>query len=145
MKVLSSSIVLLSFALSIGCASTNKTTGDQAEATPKIETNMTEQKGHHGDATAYNCMVQDDKRVITLDKEAHRCEVHYTKFGNKTQVAWAQATPSICKDVFSKIRKNIEEKGFKCTSLNEDAKPKSEEQPNKTAKVDKDRATASSQ
>lgn len=91
---------------------------------------------------AVTCVVNKDKRLITMDKKTKRCEVFYTKFGEKSQVAWAEATPSICTDVLGKIRKNIEDKGFKCTSglLKEEIK---KDEPTKTAKEESSRDTAS--
>ena len=105
------------FALSLGCASKNKKLDNKQEVAPaqsgKSEAKVTKQDGTD---QSYNCLVREDTRTVTLDKEPNRCEVHYTKFGNTEQVAWAEATPSICSEVFSKIRKNIEDRGFKCTS-----------------------------
>lgn len=63
---------------------------------------------------SYTCKVAGDLREVTWDKTTNRCEIHYKKFCETSQVAWAESTPSICSDVFDKIRNNIEEKGFKC-------------------------------
>ena len=64
----------------------------------------------------YTCVVGKDKRLVEIDRSTKgRCEVHYTKLGDENSVAWAQATPSICTEVFGRIRTNIESAGFECT------------------------------
>lgn len=68
----------------------------------------------------YSCQVLDDKRIVEFKKESGRCEIHYTKFGNSEQVAWAEATPSLCSEVYDKIRTNIEGKGFTCQNISKD-------------------------
>lgn len=65
----------------------------------------------------YSCQVLDDKRIVEFKKENGRCEIHYTKFGNSSEVAWAEATPSLCSEVYEKIRTNIEGKGFTCQNI----------------------------
>lgn len=110
------------FAFSVSCTHGNKVTKSEKEKIVKVD----KEKVKLVKKTAYTCVVNKDTRLITLDKANKRCEIHYTKFGKKAQVAWAQATPSICSDVFSKIRTNIESRGFTCTT-----------------KLDKSRITAS--
>ena len=63
---------------------------------------------------SYACKVGKDIRKVETEATTKRCEIHYTKFGEKSQVAWAEATPKICSRVRDQIRKNIEAKGFKC-------------------------------
>lgn len=70
------------------------------------------------DGKSYFCVVNKDKRLVEIDESTQRCEVHYTKEGEKSQVAWAESTPSICSEVFARIRTNIESKGFKCQAAN---------------------------
>ena len=62
----------------------------------------------------YTCTVGADKRLIEIARTKGRCEVHYTKSGEDASVAWAEATPSLCTEVFGRIRNNIESAGFKC-------------------------------
>lgn len=62
----------------------------------------------------YTCTVGKDKRLVEINRTTGRCEVHYTKSGEDNSVAWAEATPSICTEVFGRIRNNIESAGFKC-------------------------------
>ena len=133
----------LSFLFAIGCANKEKieSTKQEEKAQVKVEQEQTIAKSSDADKSI-TCNVNKDKRVISLDKSPKRCEVFYTKFGEKSQVAWAEATPSICTDVMSKIRTNIENKGFKCISdaenhLNEKTKEKQTvEEKAKTAKRD---------
>ena len=92
----------------------------------QTEMNSKDQQIGHSDQNSYFCVVNKDKRVIKMDKSQKRCEVHYTKFGEKSQVAWAENTPSICSDVYDRIRTNIESKGFKCQAMNENQKQSKE-------------------
>ncbi len=62
----------------------------------------------------FNCVLGKDSRVVTIQKGAKRCEVHYTKSGAEEQVAWAEKTPALCDKVFDNVRTNIEKGGFKC-------------------------------
>lgn len=101
---------------------------DQAKVEKKIEKKQANNQ-------AYTCLVGKDKRLVTLDKKEKRCEVNYTKFGDATQVAWAESTPKICDDAFSNIRTNIEGAGYKCLD-GADAKfedKKQEQKPRETA------------
>ena len=83
----------------------------------KKETQQTEQKVEKNSSSlSYACLVGKDLRRIETEKTTKRCEIHYTKFGEKSQVAWAEATPKICSRVRDQIRKNIESKGYKCDS-----------------------------
>lgn len=118
MKIISS-VIVLTFLLTAACAQKKKS-GDilEAKAPEKKEELVTQQKVAD---QAYKCTVNKDTRLVEFDKSDKRCEIHYTKFGEKMQVAWAENTPSICNDVFSKIKSNIESKGFKCQPLNETA------------------------
>ena len=110
--------------MAMGCAQKQKS-GELISAKKEVQVQKETSPEHF-----YTCKVNKDTRVIELDKEQGRCEVHYTKFGEKSQVAWAESTPSICTEVFGKIRENIEAKGFKCES--------------QTAKVDKAHRDAAS-
>lgn len=110
----SSLIALVGFlSLTVSCA--HKTTVDQGDQQAKVEKKI-EKKAETKQAKnlAYTCLVGKDRRLVTLDKKEKRCEVSYTKYGDLQQVAWAEATPSICDDTFSKIRTNIEGAGYKC-------------------------------
>lgn len=99
-------------------ADTNKVT--DAEKTAAMKTAKDAKKAKPEVKTAsdgqYTCQVLNDKRIVEYRKENGRCEIHYTKFGSSEQVAWAEATPSLCAEVFGKIRTNIEGRGFECTS-----------------------------
>ncbi|MCB0357128.1 MAG: hypothetical protein KDD40_08980 [Bdellovibrionales bacterium] len=114
---MSKKIIYLSglFILSVACAhkKPQPTTNISPESTQasSIEHNKTPDAKPVQKVT---CLVNDDQRTILLDKQPQRCEVFYTKFGEKSQVAWAEATPSLCRDVLNKIKTNIESKGFKC-------------------------------
>ncbi|MGE4133765.1 MAG: hypothetical protein AB7F86_19160 [Bdellovibrionales bacterium] len=105
-------------ALTAGCATKKKKT-DVAEAPkPAVKTEApakvtTEEKTLEG--RYYTCQVLKDKRVVQFKTDKGRCEIHYTKFGSEEQVAWGEATPTICSDAYEKIRSNIEAKGFKCS------------------------------
>ncbi len=109
-----SMIALVAFlGLTVSCA--HKPAVDEGAlqaATDKKVEQKAEKK--QDDNLAYTCMVGKDRRLITLDKDKKRCEVHYTKFGDNQQVAWAESTPSICDDAYGKIRTNIEGAGYKC-------------------------------
>ena len=127
-----SSIGLL---LTVACA--HKAEKPAAETKAEMKQEATVVKKQIKKDKSITCLVNKDSRIISLDKKPKRCEVFYTKFGEKAQVAWAEATPSICTNVMQKIRKNIEEKGFKCVS--DFDKPKTEktaEDKPKTAKRD---------
>jgi len=63
-----------------------------------------------------SCSLGKDSRTITIQKGDKRCEVHYTKDGQLSNVAWGEKTPSICKDVFENVRSNLEKGNFKCQS-----------------------------
>lgn len=127
MKIISSAIIL-TFLFTAACAQ-KKTSGDIVEAQAAAKKQEQTLADKNQSEKAYKCTVNKDTRVVEFDKSTHRCEIHYTKFGEKMQVAWAENTPSICSDVFSKIRSNIESKGFKCQSLNETS---AEQKPAKT-------------
>ena len=105
-------ILLFAFAgLTVSCA--HKPTHKQANQ--KLEKKVEKVKiKSHKQEIAYTCLVGKDHRTVTLDKKAKRCEVHYTKFGDIQQVAWAENTPSICDRAFNNIRSNIEGSGYKC-------------------------------
>lgn len=134
MKIISS-VVVLTFIFTAACAQKKKS-GDivEAKAPEKQEQAVADKNTPEN---AYKCTVNKDTRLVEFDKSTKRCEIHYTKFGEKMQVAWAESTPSICSDVFAKIRTNIEAKGFKCESLNETA---AEQKP---AKMEAKRESAS--
>lgn len=114
------SIIVVSFFLAASCAHKNKQVDQQEkQAKSKIETQAKADQ-------SYICQVGKDKRKVSLVKNPKRCEVFYKKFGEKNQIAWAEATPSLCSEVYSKVRKNIESKGFKCMSENKQAEAKRE-------------------
>lgn len=96
------------FLLATACSHKQKVSDLQPEVVKVVS------KENSKDDKSLKCIVGKDERSILLDKEPKRCEVYYTKFGEKSQVAWAEATPSLCTEVFQKIRTNIEEKGYKC-------------------------------
>ena len=94
------------------------------QTTPETKVNANSlAKTELGKDGAYTCLVGKDQRLITFDQGKKRCEIHYTKFGERSQVAWAQATPTICTEVYGKIRKNIEDRGFTCTTKVDIKKP----------------------
>lgn len=117
--------------LTVSCASKNKGEQEVVQNEQKMEQTI-EQKAevkqeiaNKDKELAYTCLVGKDKRTVTLDKKEKRCEVHYTKFGDQQQVAWAESTPSICDDVFGKIRTNLEGSGSRCvegTDIQDEAK-----------------------
>ena len=133
MKIISS-VALLTFLFTAACAQKQKS-GDIVEAKAPEKQEQTLAQKNISDQ-AYQCTVNKDTRLVEFDKSTKRCEIHYTKFGEKMQVAWAENTPSICNDVFAKIRTNIESKGFKCQSLNDTAEQK-------PAKIEAKRESAS--
>lgn len=85
---------------------------------------------------SFSCLVGEDERLVTLDRQEKRCEVHYTKSGDRQQVAWAENTQDICDRAFNSIRSNIEGNGFKCndgTAFKKDDKKDEEKKPVETA------------
>lgn len=115
----SSLVVLVGFlGLTVSCAHQQKSV-DEGAKVAKVEKKVekkTEKKAEKKVAQdkAYTCLVGKDQRLITLDHREKRCEVNYTKFGDTQQVAWAEATPTICSDAFQNIRSNIEGSGYRC-------------------------------
>ena len=84
--------------------------------TPKLEEKSqakTDQKTKDNHF-AFNCKLGEDSRTLILQKGDKRCEVHYTKSGNKEQIAWAEQTPSLCDKVFDQVKTTIEKGGFQC-------------------------------
>tara|TARA_B100001248_G_scaffold262262_1_gene257070 strand:- start:10646 stop:11038 length:393 start_codon:yes stop_codon:yes gene_type:complete len=88
-----------------------------------VETKNTKkiEKAENVEKEAIVCDVGEDKRLVqihrtTLDNpyKTKRCEVHYTKWGEQQEVAWAQATQELCPKILSNIKENIEAKGFSC-------------------------------
>lgn len=73
------------------------------------QTMMTDNPSH-----AFTCLVGKETRTVTLHRKENRCEVHYTKFGNREQVAWGENTQDICDRAYNNIRSNIESRGFQC-------------------------------
>ena len=128
-------IVLLS-AFAVACASKEKQTALDINK-QEITDVKSEKKAEEKPALTYTCIVQKDTRLIELDKKDSRCEVHYTKFGDKAQVAWAEATPSICSDVYAKIRKNIEDKGFECKGSDEKTSEADKKKERQSASLEK--------
>lgn len=119
-------ILLIGSFLALGACSSAKKQAEPVAAqqapvpaaSPVQPVKPTPEKKPAAGADAYTCQVLDDKRIVEFKTESGRCEIHYTKFGNSESVAWGQATPSICTDVFARIRTNIEQKGFACQDLN---------------------------
>lgn len=109
MKLVSASVIVLVAVFSVACSQTQKTT----EKDKKTESTALKETKKSSDLS-YACLVGKDVRLVEVEKTTARCEVHYTKFGEKRQVAWAEATPQICSRVKKQIRENIESKGFKC-------------------------------
>ena len=100
--------------MTVSCAHKQK---DQAQAEQKLEAKkIITVKAVDKDKKqeAFTCLVGKDQRTVTIDRKAKRCEVHYTKHGEKQQVAWAESTQDICTKAFSNIRGNIEKNGYKC-------------------------------
>ena len=128
-------ILVAFFGLTVSCA--HKPAVDEGAKQAKVEKKI-EKKAEkkQADAKAYTCLVGKDERLVILDKKEKRCEVNYTKFGDQQQVAWAEATPSICDDAFNNIRSNIEGSGFKCVDGTEFKKAEKKEQ-RKTAATEK--------
>lgn len=103
--------------LTVSCAHKNQTEGidQQAKAEAGLEKKAEKKEEQkQADMQAFTCLVGKDKRLVTLDKKEKRCEVNYTKYGDQQQVAWAEATPSICDQAYDSIRSNIEQSGFQC-------------------------------
>ena len=121
--------ILGCFSLLASCAHKDKDmNSDKAKAsqqqTVKKPTVLVDKNKVEGGELAYTCVVSGDERLVTLSKQPKRCEVHYTKKGERNQVAWAEAHPDICQSAYDKIRQNIEAGGFKCKDgLNKDKKP----------------------
>ena len=104
-------ITLIGFlGLTVSCAH-KQPAQETAKAETKVEKKVEKKQKRD---IAYTCLVGKDKRTITLDKKEKRCEVHYTKYGEQNQVAWAESTPAICDRAFNNIRSNIEGSGYKC-------------------------------
>jgi len=132
MNVLTKLSLGLLLAFSISCAQNTKKNETKVKA-PAKKTMVA--KADAKSAEAILCNVGNDKRLVTVDKtilddnKTKRCEVNYTKWGETSQVAWAQATQSLCGDVVENIKTNIEAKGFQCKEINPDE--------HKTASLDK--------
>ena len=111
----SSLIVLVGFlGLTVSCAHKQPVVDEGAKDQAKVETKIEKKEIKQAENQAYTCLVGQDERVVTLDKQEKRCEVSYTKFGDIKQVAWAEATPSICEKAYDGIRSNIEGAGYQC-------------------------------
>lgn len=127
---------LLVFSASCAHKQTVVVEGEHQQA--KIEKKVEKKESNN---LAYTCLVGKDQRTVTMDKKEKRCEVNYTKFGDIQQVAWAEATPSICDRAFNNIRSNIEGSGYKCqegTEFKIDTKKKEEiKKPRETAAAGK--------
>jgi hypothetical protein len=125
-------VVLALAVLSVSCAhkSVDVKKTDEATVAQKVENKK--DVVTKGDALTYYCKVHKDIRQVNVEKAAGRCEVFYTKYGEREQVAWAEATPTLCGDVSQKIRKNIEGAGFLCAE-DVNALKAQEETPRKTA------------
>ncbi len=114
--------MMAGFCFTISCAS-KKTTLDTQEVTvekPNLFPRPTtkDQDMTKDDKTQkFSCLVAGEQRVVILNElntNDKKCNVEYTKKGETTEVAWAQATPDICTKTFNNIRQNIENAGFKC-------------------------------
>lgn len=113
MKIRSLTIIMCSALFTVSCAS-KKLSVDEGQKQAKKEPAKKVLVKNDKEAEAYTCLVAGDRRIITLDRKEKRCEVSYTKFGKKEQMAWGESHPKICDDVFTNIRSNIEKRGFKC-------------------------------
>lgn len=115
-KMRASLVIMLTglFSLTISCAHKNIEKKEQVVVKETVIEKPIAKKEADKKARSYSCLVGKDQRVITLDREAKRCEVHYTKHGERQQVAWAESTQDICDRAFNSIRSNIENDGFKC-------------------------------
>ncbi len=131
-------VILVGFlGFTVSCA--HKPVVDQGAEKQQAKVEKKIEKKKQADNKAYTCLVGKDQRLVTLDKREKRCEVNYTKFGDTEQVAWAESTPTICDDAFSKIRTNIEGSGYKCL----DGKDVKFGTPEKKEEAKKPRETAS--
>ena len=104
--------------LGTGCSHTKKTAKTEANKplskSETIGSKNLKSKTLKGEI-AFGCKVGKDIRLVSVDKSPKRCEVYYQKFGDASQVAWAEATPSLCGEVTDRIKTNIETKGFQCS------------------------------
>lgn len=142
MKVLIAALACTATMLTISCTHKAKDSSDvnaKADAkAEKVDAKDAEAKAAKADkGLSYVCIVKKDTRLIELEKTPERCEVHYTKFGDKAKVAWAESTPSLCGDIYAKIRTNIESKGFECKSDSGNEESSEEEAKKEVSKGEK--------
>ena len=98
--------IIGSFCFTISCANKAKNT-DTAEVfiptTPIVEpvTEVAPEKDSFQKTSSheYECTVNGDKRIISINKTDSKCTVDYTKSGDTSEVAWGQSTPEICTNV----------------------------------------------
>ena len=133
-------VILLTafFSLTISCAhkKVEDTQAAKKEETKKEVVVAKKEIKEENKERSYTCLVGKDERLITLDRQEKRCEVHYTKEGDRQQVAWAETTQDICDRAFNNIRSNIEGSGFKCNDGNtvkKEEKKSEEKKPLETA------------
>ena len=62
------------------------------------------------------CKLRDHERSLSIQPgDETGCKVIYKKWGNEKQVANARFNLNVCKEVYDKIKGNLEEAGFVCT------------------------------
>jgi len=69
-----------------------------------------------GGGNTITCVSGADKRVleVTQNVEGKACKTKYTKGGETSTIAEANAEPGYCATVADKVKKNLETSGFKC-------------------------------
>lgn len=106
-----------------GCATQNAPTQKQASEKP------VEQKTAHAvtvskelqnsEQTSMSCTRQADVRKVELESPASKgCEVWYSSYGNRNKVAWSANGQKHCEGVREKIKSNLENAGYQCSSAN---------------------------
>ena len=87
MKKLIGVAILLS--MTVACAQKAKKSdsakADMAASQTADDIKSKNLEGKNLAENSYKCVVNKDTRIIQMDKGTNRCEVHYTKFGEKAQ------------------------------------------------------------
>ena len=66
-------------------------------------------------ASSMTCTVGSDERTIEIVKgDSPKCEVFYTKSGEKLSIAKANWDVSYCEKVLGQVKGNLESSGFSC-------------------------------
>ena len=82
---------------------------DSAEAKAEEMTSSTEA------ASNFNCsMGSDDRTIEIVNGENPRCEVFYTKNGERLSIARANWDSSYCDKVAGQVKGNLENAGYSC-------------------------------